>query len=243
MHPDLDRLIALQRVENELKRQEARLAEVPGRRTILENELRDERQRLDAAREALGSSQKNRRTVEAAVQDLETRRSRYKTQLMEVKTNKEYTAMLHEIETVEKEIRAREDVVLQEMEQAESLQAGVRHEEQEFKRVEEKHKSQMAVVDGEARELTAAVEHLRGERSKIVSTLSEDLRELYERVAKRRGSGVAEARDGMCQQCHLKFMPQMFMELKRRDQVMQCPGCQRILYYDGPPMPSAPAAE
>src|SRR5688572_18282205 len=114
MHPDLDRLIALQRVENELKRQETRLAEVPGRRSALETELSDERHRLDAAREALTSSQKNRRSVEAAVQDLETRRARYKTQLMEVKTNKEYTAMLHEIETVEKEIRAREDVVLQE---------------------------------------------------------------------------------------------------------------------------------
>lgn len=242
MHPDLDRLIALQRLESELKRQESRLAEVPGRRAVLEAELKDERQRLDAARESLTSSQKNRRAVEAAVQDLETKRARYKTQLMEVKTNKEYTAMLHEIEGVEKDIRAREDVVLGEMEQAETLAAAVKHEEQEFKRIEEKHKAAMSVILGDEKELTTAVDHLRGERAKVVATLSEDLRELYERVAKRRGSGVAEARDGMCQQCHLKFMPQMYMELKRQDAIMQCPGCQRILYYDGPPLAGFPTA-
>ena len=51
-----------------------------------------------------------------AVQDLEAKRSKYKGQLMEVKTNKEYTAMLHEIEGVEREIRSREDQILQEME-------------------------------------------------------------------------------------------------------------------------------
>jgi predicted nucleic acid-binding Zn-ribbon protein len=240
MHPDLDRLIVLQRLETELRRQEGRLGEVPGRRATLDAELADERRRLDAAREALGASQKNRRTLEAAIQDLETKRSRYKTQLMEVKTNKEYTAMLHEIEGVEKEIRGKEDVVLQEMEAAESLQGTVKREEQEFKRIEEKHRTAAAALDVEQREISGQVDTLRGERDKVVAALTSDARELYERVAKRRGTGVAEARDCMCQQCHITLRLQLFVDLKKQDQVIQCPGCQRILFYNGP-VPTAPA--
>ena len=70
------------------------------------------------------------------MQDLETKRSKYKGQLMDVKTNKEYTAMLHEIEGVEREIRAREDLMLAEMEKAEGLTAEVKREEGDFKVVE-----------------------------------------------------------------------------------------------------------
>jgi predicted nucleic acid-binding Zn-ribbon protein len=240
MHPDLDRLIVLQRLESELRRQEGRLGEMPGRRATLDAELAEERRRLDAAREALTASQKNRKALEAAVQDLETKRSRYKTQLMEVKTNKEYTAMLHEIEGVEKDIRGKEDVVLQEMEAAESLQGTVKREEQEFKRIEEKHRSVAATLDAEQREISTQVDHLRAERDTVVAALTSEARELYERVAKKRGTGVAEARDGMCQQCHLTLRPQLYVDLKKQDQVIQCPGCQRILFYD-PPAPPAPA--
>jgi predicted nucleic acid-binding Zn-ribbon protein len=157
-----------------------------------------------------------------------------------VKTNKEYTAMLHEIEGVEKDIRGKEDVVLQEMEAAESLQGTVKREEQEFKRIEEKHRSVAATLDAEQREISTQVDHLRAERDTVVAALTSEARELYERVAKKRGTGVAEARDGMCQQCHLTLRPQLYVDLKKQDQVIQCPGCQRILFYD-PPAPPAPA--
>jgi len=235
MHADLGRLIDLQRIENLLRQKETLLQEIPRRRAERDAELSGERKRLDQAKEALGSSQKNKRGLESAVQDLETKRSRYKTQLMEVKTNKEYTAMLHEIEGVEKEIRSKEDVILQEMEQAEALQADVKREEHEFKRIENEHKAAVAVLDKESGELTAVVEKLRAERQAVASTLSEDVRELYERVSKRRGTGVAEVRDEMCQVCHLKLRPQMYVDLKRQDEIMQCPGCSRILFYEAPP--------
>src|SRR3970040_1834353 len=76
------------------------------------------------------------RQHEGAVQDREARRSRYKGQLMEVKTNKEYTAMLHEIEGVEREIRSREDQILAEMESAETLAADLEKEEEVFRKEE-----------------------------------------------------------------------------------------------------------
>ncbi|PYQ03174.1 MAG: hypothetical protein DMF83_21920 [Acidobacteria bacterium] len=102
MNPDLERLIRLQRAETDLRRAEAELAETPGHRAELDAALAAERARLEAARQELAGGQKARRQHEADLQDLEAKRSRLKGQLMEVKTNKEYTAMLHEIEAVER---------------------------------------------------------------------------------------------------------------------------------------------
>ena len=60
--------------------------------------------------------------------------------------------------------------------------------------------------------------------------------ELFQRVARLRGIAVSEARDGMCQVCHLKLRPQMYVDLKRNEEIVQCPQCNRILYYE-PPAP------
>jgi predicted nucleic acid-binding Zn-ribbon protein len=57
-------------------------------------------------------------------------------------------------------------------------------------------------------------------------------------VARLRGVAVAEARDGMCQLCRVKLRPQMFVDLKRNEGIIQCPSCSRILFYEAP----APAA-
>jgi len=125
MNPDLERLVQLQRVESELKRVEAGREAIPRALAEMEARLAEERGRLDAARADLDTTQKARRQHEQTVQDLEAKRSKYKGQLMDVKTNKEYTAMLHEIEGVERDIRAREDQILAEMERAETLMAEV----------------------------------------------------------------------------------------------------------------------
>ena len=69
---------------------------------------------------------------------------------MDVKTNKEYTAMLHEIEGVEREIRGREDQILAEMERAETLAAEVKREEAVFKAAEERHPGERARLDERA---------------------------------------------------------------------------------------------
>jgi predicted nucleic acid-binding Zn-ribbon protein len=237
MNPDLERLIQLQRAENELRRVQADLAQVPLKKSELEAALAAERGRLDAVKDGLATSQKARRTHESSLQDLEGKRSKYKNQLMEVKTNKEYTAMLHEIENVEREIRGIEDQILVEMEKAETLAGEVKREEAAFKDVEARHRGEVKVLDERAKELGAKVEVLKADREKVAATISTDVMERFERIAKRRGTAVSEARDGTCQECHVKLRLQMYVELKHNQEITECPACNRILYYE-PPVPA-----
>jgi predicted nucleic acid-binding Zn-ribbon protein len=235
MNPDLEKLVELHRTETELKHVDAELAEIPKKRKEIEERLARDRAHLDAAKAALDASQKARKQSEAAVQDLETKRSKYKGQLMEVKTNKEYTAMLHEIEGVEREIKSREDLILEEMEKAETLAAAVKREEADFKAVEAESRKAAAELDAAMARLQASAERLRGERDGVAASLPDETRELYARVARQRGSGLAEARDGMCQACHVRMRVQIWVEVRKNEQLFQCESCSRIYFYEPPP--------
>jgi len=235
MNADLEKLVRLHRVEADLKRTETELAEVPRLRKEIEDRLAGDRARLDAAKAALEASLKARKLNEAAVQDLEGKRSKYKGQLMEVKTNKEYTAVLHEIEGVERDIKGREDVILEEMERAETLALAVKREEADFKAVETEAKREGKELDVRVARLEEEAGRLRKERDAVAASVPEDALDLYARVAKQRGTGVAEAREGMCQSCHVRMRLQIWVEVKKNEQLFQCESCSRVLFYDPPP--------
>jgi len=241
MNPDLERLIRLQSAETELRRVEGDLSEVPRLRAELESGLAAERGRLEAARQELGSGQKARRQHEGDLQDLEAKRSRLKGQLMEVKTNKEYTAMLHEIEAVEREIRGREDQILAEMERGESLAVEIKREEETYKQAEERHRAEVRRLDERARGLEEQRRRLTAERDAIAATVPSGALDLFHRVARLRGGiAVAQVLDAICQVCHVKLRPQLYADLKRNEEIVQCPACNRILFYEAPPPTASP---
>jgi predicted nucleic acid-binding Zn-ribbon protein len=235
MNPDLEKLIRLHQAESEIKRLDSELADIPRLKSERDERLARDRGRLEAAREALETSQRSRRQHEEEVQELETKRSKYKGQLMEVKTNKEYTAVLHEIEAVEREIRSREDRILEEMERAETLVQDVAREEEAFRSVEVTARGELADLEARRGRLEEEQKRMAAERDEVAAGIPQDMLGLYQRVAKLRGSGMAEARDGMCQTCHVKLRPQMWVDVRHNEDLVQCAACHRILYYEPPP--------
>ncbi len=235
MNPDLEKLVRLHHVDSDLKRVEAEQAAIPRHRQEIDDRLARDRKHLDAAKAALEASQKARKQNEAAVQDLEAKRSKYKGQLMDVKTNKEYTAVLHEIEGVERDIKAREDLILEEMEKSETLALEVKREETDFKTVEAEAKGEKGELDARTATLGGESQRLSNERAEVAASVPEDLLALYTRVAKQRGTGVAEAREGMCQSCHVRMRVQIWVEVRKNEQIFQCESCSRVVFYEPPP--------
>ena len=235
MNAELEKLVRLHHAETHLKRIESDLAEVPRLGKEIDDRLERDRSRLDAAKAALAGSQKTRKEQESAVADLKGKLSKFKGQLMEVKTNKEYTAVLHEIEGVERDIRGRDDLTFAEMEKEEVLAQEVKREEVAFKAVAADAVRDKAGLDARAGALAAEASRKQAERDAVAASIPEDKLDLYGRVAKQRGSGAAEARDGMCQACHVRMRLQIWVEVKKNEQILQCESCSRILYYEPPP--------
>ena len=108
MHADLERVIALQRLDTTAHDAQRRVAEAPEREKALDARLEAARAAVAAAKQRLADNQNARRTVEKDVAVHQGRLSKFRDQLMAVKTNREYQAMQHEIEIAQNEVKAQE---------------------------------------------------------------------------------------------------------------------------------------
>ena len=235
MHPDLETLVDLHRADVELRRFDSELLALPQKKAAIESQIVADRAALDAAKTALDGVSKDRKRLELEVQDFEAKRSKYKGQLGDVKTNKEYTALLHEIENVEREIRSREDLILEAMEKVEGGQARVRTEESSFKTVEASRRDEIRALDARIQEDQTKRAEVAATRQKKVETLKPDLLSEYSRILKLRGTALAEAKDVACTMCHVKLRAQLYVDVKRNDAIITCSSCSRILFFNAPP--------
>ncbi len=121
MNSDLQQLIRLQQLDLDIESARRRIAEIPSVQNALDARLAEHQATVAALKQRLAENQTGRRATEAEVASLQTRLSKYKGQLMEVKTNKEYQAMQKEIATAEEAVRSLEDRILEHMEEAETL--------------------------------------------------------------------------------------------------------------------------
>src|SRR5262249_20790133 len=98
MYANLERVIALQRIDSAANDARRRLAEEPDRLRTLDARLEAAQQSVATAKARLTESQNARRLLEKEVAVHQGRLSKFRDQLMAVKTNQEYQAMQKEIE-------------------------------------------------------------------------------------------------------------------------------------------------
>lgn len=232
MHPDLQHLIQLQDLDLAADRARRRIAELPAAQQALDVRVADKTAQVTRIKERIAAGQAARREVEKELAVVQGRLSKYKGQLMEVKTNKEYQAMQKEMATAEHDVRAHEDTLLEHMEQAETLAAELKEAEAALKAEQAIVARDHKVLEAESAEIEQELVRLTAARTEVIATLSRDVLALFERVAHgRKGVAVAEARDGLCTVCHVRLRPQVFNEVRRNDALHQCDSCTRILYY------------
>jgi predicted nucleic acid-binding Zn-ribbon protein len=234
LHPDLERLIRLQELDTRAEQARHDIAAIPERVQALETRLAERRDALAAARQSLSDAQTARRALEKDLAVVQTRLSRFKDQLMEVRTNKEYTAMQKEIATAEQEVRSFEDRILERMLEGDELSAAVKAAEKALSAEEQGVANERASLDRGKTALEEEVDAVVGRRAALAAETPRDVLDRFERVVRQRGVAVAEARGGHCTICHVRLRPQMFNEIRRNDAIIQCESCNRILYFVAP---------
>jgi predicted nucleic acid-binding Zn-ribbon protein len=232
MHPDLERIIALQKLVSAAHDAERRLAEEPERERAFEARLEAARQRVAAARERLTENQNSRRAVEKDVALHQGRLSKFRETAMAVKTNQEYHAVQKEIGFAQTEIKTLEDRILELMVDADDLAAIAKRAENELAAEQKSVEAERRAMAAELAGLRSSLQQIAVERAAVVRDVSPNALAIFELVSRRRnGVAVAPARDGICTLCHVRLRPQVFNTVLRNDQIIQCDSCQRILYY------------
>ena len=231
MNSDLKKLIRLQEIDLEIAQYRTETAAFPARSKALDEKLASALETVENAKAAIRETHAKHKHHESRVADMEASVSRYREQLMSVKTNEEYKAMNKEIEFNQQAIEKEEDQILAMMEQAESLA-------QDLKRAEEalaEDKKMVSVERGKLEELNArdneTLEAYIRERHELVPGIDEDAFDRYERVRKARdGVALAKATDETCIVCNVRMRPQRFQDVRQNDTIIPCDSCGRILY-------------
>jgi len=243
MSSDLEHLIELQNLETAIEESRRRIAAHPQRVADADARLAHAKEALEAARQRLKACQEARREQEKEAAVYQSRLSKFKDQLSAVKTNKEYQAMQHEIETAQKELGAVEERVLERMMESDALTAEVKKDEQMLAAQQKDVDAEKKTLAEELTTVEAALKEATAKRATRVASLPVPLVALFEQVARaRKGVAITTAtRDGLCSACHVRLRPQVFQEIRRNDQIIQCASCNRILYYIPPPTAAEPA--
>jgi len=238
VNPDLKSVIELQQVDLKVAELGVLIDSLPAQIQALQSQLDDFIHVHEERKKRLAANQKERKSLEGDIEIIQGKITKHKDQLYQVKTNEQYKAMLKEIAGEEANIRAIEDQILEKMIEAENIQ---QHVQAAAARLE----GEKARVAGEIKRLQDERqadlderEHLQARRTEIAATLSDAVRNLYERIRSyRTGAAVAEVREGLCTACNVRLRPQVYNEVRSSDAVLTCENCSRIVYYVEPPPP------
>ena len=231
MLADLERLIRLQQIDLAAEAARRRIADHPTLVQSLDARLASATEALDTAKAGAAANQAARRAIEKDLATVQGRLTKFKDQLMDVKTNKEYTAMLKEIEAAQNEVRRFEDLILDRMLEHDDLAAAQKAAEARLASDKAVIAAERKQIEEETARLEREVEETVSARARLVVELSAAVLATYETVREKRGTAVVEIKSGYCSACHVRMRPQAANELRRNDIIFQCESCNRILYF------------
>lgn len=246
MTQHLETIVELQGALDQLRDADQRLHGIPEWMKELHEEHRarqTEIEGLEGDAEALG---RDRRAAEAAIGDVQEKLKKYQQQINKVSTQREYGALLQEIDTAKAQIAASEEQALSMIERYDQTQKELAAKRESFREVEERYAVELARWEGEKPAVAKQVDELRGRIAVLKDRLPKGLVSQYERIRERHPSGALAPirllerpgrgqREWHCGACSYRVRPQVVVEIKNNGSLVQCDSCKRILYVEESP--------
>ncbi|MDH3598969.1 MAG: C4-type zinc ribbon domain-containing protein [Candidatus Tectomicrobia bacterium] len=177
-------------------------------------------------------AERQRRSLERRLEDDQAQLVKTQNRLHEIKTNREYSAVLAEIDGSKQRISEIEDQVLDLMEETEQLRQAVQAHEQHMQEATRELERQMEKIETAQQEVTQQMDQCGAERQQVLTHLDADLVAAYEKVASRNGGlGAVLLADDSCGGCHLRIRPQLISDVRKQETIVTCPHCRRILLW------------
>jgi predicted nucleic acid-binding Zn-ribbon protein len=175
---------------------------------------------------------KVRRAVERELEEVEIKFQKSKSRLNDVKSNKEYQAVLKEIEELKELIFKKEEVVIKCMEDIEIQEEECADNNGTWKESQKEYKNKQEEFSQRMIDLDKEVQSLNGKRTQLCQNVDKNLLERYNRLRKNlRGMVVTQVINTICQGCNLGIPPQQYNELIKGGSIRSCPNCNRIIYW------------
>jgi len=216
---------AIDRLRRQMREGPERLQELGGGLQRLEDNLENDKERVQELKKA-------QRQHEAEIEDALAHTKKSRGRLMNIKNNKEYRALIREIEETERGNADKEDKVLACLEELEQLNRQIEAREEDLSAMGDHIKSEEITLAKETARVEKELSDMDGSRAELMQSIDSQLIVKYEQIKTWSGGiAVALVNNATCSECHLSIPPQMYNELQRQDALKLCPNCQRIIYW------------
>jgi predicted nucleic acid-binding Zn-ribbon protein len=227
----IEKLLAVQKYDCEIRDLNAELSQIPLKK---ENEL----SRVAILKKKLEELEGHLKTALAEVKknelDIETLREKIdklRRQQNEIKTNKEYQAMEHEIKEIEANISKLEDQELLAMEKADTLKAEISKQKEIISQTEKEVKTSLSTLEQHSKNLQQRIEELQNIRKNAAAEIPAPWLQRYEIIFKnRKNIAVVKIEDGICGGCHMRLPPSVVNDASKQTEMVTCNYCGRLLY-------------
>ena len=231
MEDVLDILLIVQNLDDEIKDTKLKIEEIPKKIGTLEKEIEKTNINLQKKKDRIGQIKKTYKMKEGDLAENETKINKLNSQTFSVKTNEEYRAIMSEIDFLKKENKKIEDEMIDLLEEEETLKATIQRLEKETKDNIDKSVAEINTLKKEKDELMRKQQEAQISFEENFNKLPDDIKETYRKINNVRDKAVCLITDNSCTGCFANITHQFMNELKKRNKLLLCGNCGRILIY------------
>lgn len=227
----IDALEELAVIDNDVRRIEEELAKQKGNLEGMRSEVKGLEERLKMDRDRLAEMEKTRGELHIELRQMTQQVERSREKLQRSRNERESNAAQRELEELRKLQRDREDEIEKLSSLSDAARAGIEANDAKRVTLSQELEGSLQGVTSTIAELERDKAGRLADRGKLVPKLPTIVYRRYESIRTRRPFAIAKTHDGTCLGCHISIPPMMFQKMLRQEEFEQCPNCRRILYY------------
>ncbi|KUJ96815.1 MAG: hypothetical protein XD41_0175 [Desulfonauticus sp. 38_4375] len=229
----IKKLVVLQDIDNKLIAYREKIESIPKELNALKEELEEVEKKKAEIQERFDFLNDQKMKMQTEIEENNNKIKKVKNKLMLISNQKEYQAMMRELDNFERLNRTKEEeltTVLEDISIHKKDLDELESKEDELKsKIEVLEKENITALD----EVKAEIARLEKEREESCALIPPPILARYKFIRDRLSQPVVVAvSNGVCTGCYISVPPQTYVELQKGEQILNCPNCQRLIYWE-----------
>jgi len=234
MKTELAKLLEAQKNDLEIDELDRNKKVYPIQKETLLKEIKDVENTLENIQATILEKEKNRRMIENEIKNEREALKRKDNRLLETKTNKEYTAVQHEIVLIRERIDSLETEDLELMTELDELVPQKEELETKSKEIQNNNTLKIDEIQKKFESIESDIKKLVRKRETSLKDINTRTLSIYNRLRRGKGGIAVSTVDPVkhsCKGCYKQLPPQKVLEIRRGEKIIFCENCGRILVW------------